>query len=126
MSYRKFAAIACLTALAIVWVAAGDSLPVHPVCLFRALTGIPCPGCGGTRVARLLLKGEFLQSVLLNPLAVFVCLCIPLLLILLFVDCVRKTDRVKRLLCRTWKPLPTVIVLVLILANWIWNILKGI
>lgn len=126
MSYRRFAAIVLFTVLAIVWVAAGEWLPVHPFCPFRRLTGIPCPGCGGTRAARLLLKGEFAQAVWLNPLAVLFCFTIPVLLILLFIDCVRKTDRVKRLLCRPWKPLPTVIALVLILANWIWNIIKGV
>ena len=34
----------------------------YPVCLFHALTGLNCPGCGGTRAAYQLLHGRLLPA----------------------------------------------------------------
>lgn len=39
-------------------------------CPFRALTGIPCPGCGMTRAMRCLLVGNLAQSLAWHPMAV--------------------------------------------------------
>lgn len=38
-----------------------------PPCLFHSLTGLYCPGCGGTRACRLLLSGHILQSFVYHP-----------------------------------------------------------
>ena len=40
------------------------------VCAWRGMTGIPCAGCGGTRAAVLLLRGDWWQALVLNPGAV--------------------------------------------------------
>ena len=37
-------------------------------CLFRSLTGLYCPGCGGTRALRFLLKGDVMKSLWYHPL----------------------------------------------------------
>ncbi len=37
-------------------------------CAFRALTGMFCPGCGGTRAMIAFLTGHFLQSIWYHPL----------------------------------------------------------
>jgi hypothetical protein len=34
----------------------------YPICLFHALTGLNCPGCGGTRAAYQLLHGRLLPA----------------------------------------------------------------
>ncbi len=39
-----------------------------PVCLFRALTGFTCPGCGSTRAMHQILHGHFIAAFMLNPL----------------------------------------------------------
>ena len=45
-------------------------------CLFRLMVGIPCPGCGLTRAAILLLKGHVVESFEMHP------MLIPLLFVL--------------------------------------------
>lgn len=62
-----------------------------PNCLFHTVTGLYCPGCGGTRALFLFLQGHWLLSFLYHPLVVygfFVC-------IFLFI---------KRILCRNSVP----------------------
>lgn len=39
-----------------------------PVCLFRLLTGLQCPGCGSTRAMHQVLHGHFEAAFMLNPL----------------------------------------------------------
>jgi hypothetical protein len=41
-----------------------------PGCTVRRLTGLHCPGCGGTRSAVKLLEGDFAGAAMMNP-AVF-------------------------------------------------------
>lgn len=37
-------------------------------CLFRRMTGLYCPGCGGSRAARYLLRGDIGKSLWYHPL----------------------------------------------------------
>ncbi|MCA1578484.1 MAG: DUF2752 domain-containing protein [Acidobacteria bacterium] len=39
-----------------------------PVCVFRLLTGLTCPGCGTTRALHAILHGELETAFMLNPL----------------------------------------------------------
>jgi hypothetical protein len=43
---------------------------VFPPCLFRALTGWQCPGCGSARALHALLHGEIAAALGANPLTV--------------------------------------------------------
>ncbi len=47
------------------------SLFLRP-CLFHALTGYYCPGCGGTRALRYLLQGNMGKSLYYHPLVAYV------------------------------------------------------
>ncbi|MCM1136385.1 MAG: DUF2752 domain-containing protein [Clostridium sp.] len=40
-------------------------------CSIRKMSGLPCPGCGGTRAFYLLFRGELLKSFLQNPTVLF-------------------------------------------------------
>lgn len=40
-------------------------------CLFHALTGLYCPGCGGTRAVKYLLQGQIWTSVQYHPLVLY-------------------------------------------------------
>ena len=41
-------------------------------CKLKEVTGIPCPGCGGTRAVKSLLKGNILSSLYYNAFVVYV------------------------------------------------------
>lgn len=43
-------------------------LGIHIVCYFKALTGIPCPGCGLTRAYLALFKGNLTRALFFHPL----------------------------------------------------------
>src|SRR5687767_2173685 len=39
----------------------------YPPCVFRAMTGLLCPGCGSTRALHALLHGHVGEALTLNP-----------------------------------------------------------
>jgi hypothetical protein len=39
----------------------------RPFCLFKAATGVPCPGCGITRSVVAILRGDFARAWRTNP-----------------------------------------------------------
>ena len=66
--------------LALLWLAAAVSaIVLRPLwlaasphlgsCVFRSLTGIPCPSCGTTRAATAFLQGDLMTAFINNPLA---------------------------------------------------------
>lgn len=40
-------------------------------CIFHEITGLYCPGCGGTRAVRALLKGHIITSFIYNPIVLY-------------------------------------------------------
>ena len=42
-----------------------------PLCMFKRLLSLPCPGCGLTRSVSSILHGDFLQSWSYHPLGIF-------------------------------------------------------
>ncbi len=49
--------------------AASDAGWLLPVCTFRQVTGVPCPGCGSTRALTALANADLLSAFRLNPMA---------------------------------------------------------
>ena len=78
-------------------------------CLFRRLTGIPCPCCGTTRACLAILRGDFAAAVGFNPLAVAVVFMGPFVLWLMT-------------LRKTWPRysvvLATILVWLAVFLNW--------
>lgn len=99
----------------------------HPICGFRALTGCPCPFCGGLRCLENLFFLNFAQALILNPLVFLVCM------VALTMSLVKiaahffpiSPNRPPQTASRfPWSK----IILSLILANWlylIWALSKG-
>lgn len=99
-------------------------------CLFKNITGIPCPSCGSTRSVLSLVKGNFFNAILINPLGVIIAVSMLLLPLWLLYDLILKKDTLYinyKLFEKTvqvkWV---AVILITLIIANWIWNINKGL
>lgn len=44
-----------------------DLVDYMPPCIFYTVSGYYCPGCGGTRAALALLRGDLLTSLFYNP-----------------------------------------------------------
>lgn len=53
----------------------------YPPCMLHSLTGLHCPGCGGTRAIGALASGDWLTAVRFNPLLI---LGLPTFLLTLF------------------------------------------
>jgi hypothetical protein len=104
---------------------------VETLCLFKEATGIPCPSCGTTRSVEEVMRGNFSGAFITNPLGF---LAVGMLLIFpvwIAIDFFRKNDSFFRFYQwieftfshRLWISVPAVI---LLLANWGWNIMKGL
>lgn len=117
-SYKKATLYTLLFLACAIWVR-GDWL-ISPICPMRSITGLPCPGCGGTRAARLLCTGDLLGAILLNPLAVVFCVVCLILLIAYWIDCLRGTSLVNSVIGGHWSKTSTAIAIVLLTVNWIW------
>jgi hypothetical protein len=73
-AHWKLAAVAALGLAAAAVIFAFDPAKPgpYPVCLFHALTGLYCPGCGSLRALHQLLHGHFIAAIRFNPLMVLV------------------------------------------------------
>lgn len=101
------------------------------ICLFKSVTGIPCPSCGITRSVLLLLQGDIMQALLINPLGILAMALLLIIPIWILLDLVRnKTSMLfvytqSEELIRKQK-LIYIPLITLIAINWIWNITKGL
>jgi hypothetical protein len=100
------------------------------VCLFKRITGIPCPSCGSTRSVLSILKGDFIGALLLNPFGIIIMSILILAPLWILFDVVSKRDsllqvynRTELILNRKWIAIPLIL---LVILNWIWNIYKGL
>ncbi len=101
------------------------------VCPINRVTGIPCPSCGTARSIIMITQGDLYGSLMTNPLgflAVFLLMVLP---VWVASDLVRGRDSLYRsythvelwLVRNKWL---AGLLVALIIANWIWNIAKGL
>ena len=90
------------------------------LCLVRTATGVPCPGCGGTRAVKSALTLEPLEAFTHNPLLVLAGVVVAG--VLLFRFC---SARAIRLDCtqRGWLVI-AIVFGVLVLVNWLWVLVQ--
>ncbi len=100
-------------------------------CLFKEVTGLPCPSCGATRSVLLLGRGDFEAALLLNPLGFLLVAGLLVIPFWLGYDIVRRRESFYRrynaieefLRQKKWVVFAAGIFL---LINWAWNITKGL
>ncbi len=98
-------------------------------CAIKKITNIPCPSCGATRAVITLFKGNFYQSVCVNPFGIIIVLIMILAPLIILYDYIFS----KQLMLNIYvaieniikKPPVAILLIVLVLANWAWNIIKG-
>ena len=102
----------------------------YNVCLFKAVTGFPCPSCGATRSLIDILKGNPGAAWHWNPLGFVLLLLMVVLPVWMAYDGLGRKDSFYRfyhsfeiLMKKRAVYIPS---MALILANWIWNIHKGL
>ncbi|MGO2358233.1 DUF2752 domain-containing protein [Mesonia sp.] len=103
---------------------------IGQVCIFKSVTNLPCPSCGSTRSILEIVQGNLLDALYINPLGflfVAVLLILPLWII---ADLLQKSDSLLKFYHHTekWiskKPVALVLI-VLVLLNWGWNIYKDL
>lgn len=123
---RSLAVYLCVLSAGGLYLVGEPWLPFRLHCVFKSLTGVPCPGCGTIRSLQLLLKGDVVQSVMVNPLGVILS-CVALLsFVWLICDAVRNTDSLYRFFHKPWPAATIVVAALFTVANWVWNILKGL
>lgn len=99
-------------------------------CLIKNVTGIPCPSCGSTRSVLNLAAGDVAGALLANPMGLLVAAIMIAGPLWIMYDLVtgretlfllyRKIERWLR------KPGLYIPLIVIVLINWIWNIIKGV
>lgn len=96
------------------------------VCIFKHATGIPCPGCGGTRAMELLFAGHVKESVLINPTAIAIFVFSLIAITWIIFDILKSTHTFQVALRKKWNKWYLYSAIILIITNWIWNISKGL
>jgi Protein of unknown function (DUF2752) len=93
------------------------------LCTFKAMTGLPCMTCGGTRTLGLLARGDLGAALAMNPL---VALAFFVLVPWALVDLVLWTrGRAVAIELGPAGPRAVIAVIVVVLANWAYLILMG-
>jgi hypothetical protein len=100
------------------------------ICLFKKITGIPCPSCGSTHALVYLLQGKFGDAVAANPLGIVLALALVVVPFWILVDLLfTKTGfylfyiKVETFLKRKSIAIPAII---LVLTIWILNIYNSV
>ncbi len=93
-------------------------------CIFKSLTGIPCPGCGLTRGFRALFSGNIIKAESYNILTIPIFLFFILLSILLTIDILTNNNYSERVLKIASKHY--ILLIIIVCISWAINIIRGV
>jgi len=100
------------------------------ICMIKSITSVPCPSCGTSRAVILIMEGDYIEALKMNPLG-FIISCILLVCPLwILADLMMRGNSflhfyhaMESFLRIRWVAL---MMITLVITNWIWNIMKGI
>ncbi len=102
----------------------------YDVCVIHHFIHIPCPACGSTRSVLALLHGDLLGGIYWNPLGFIIFTVLIIAPFCIGYDLILRRSTLfdffllfERTLRRKWVAIPAIL---LILLNWIWNIVKDV
>ncbi|MBM3720118.1 MAG: DUF2752 domain-containing protein [Actinobacteria bacterium] len=87
------------------------------LCIFRNLTGLPCPFCGSTRSVGQILQGDFIEALAFNPIGFLVAA-----LIVIMTVAPATMERGSQTLSRLWERLSnrTQVISVIMAISLLW------
>ncbi len=115
-------------AIAFIAVGAARFLPLRelvPACVFRSLSGVPCPTCGSTRSLVHFSHGELAMAFSQNPLFAMILILILVYSFVSGIAALLKLPRLVFLLSPLERNLMSVGAFLLIAANWIYLISRS-
>lgn len=99
-------------------------------CMFKNITGIPCPSCGTTRGILLLINFDFIDAFMTNPFSYIVMLLMILIPVWILFDLLFKSNSFLKTYfymdLRLKEPKIIIPIFIAIIINWIWNLSKGL
>jgi len=100
------------------------------VCLIKHFTNIPCPSCGSTRSVILLTKGNFVEALKINPLGYILSAIMLMGPIWIVIDVATNRETLFKFYKKSEvflrQPHYAIPLISIVVANWIWNMIKGI
>jgi hypothetical protein len=99
-------------------------------CMMKHTLGIPCPSCGTTRSVSSLLEGDIVAAWQWNPFGFIVAVFMLVLPIWILWDVFRNSSSLwrsyQKLEARIKTPVLASVLIIMVLANWIWNFYKEV
>ena len=89
---------------------------IYHGCKFHSITGLYCPGCGGTRAVFSLLRGEIVRSFLFHP---FVLYSVVMGCLFMITQTIQKISRGRLKIGMHFRPVYIYIALIIIALNFI-------
>jgi hypothetical protein len=100
------------------------------ICLFKQVSGLPCPSCGTTRSVGHILQGDISNAVKINPLGFIALGSLLLFPAWMLIDFITGKPSLPKTYLQYHEKRNSRWILFffgfLLLINWIWNIFKGL
>lgn len=99
-------------------------------CLFKWVTGWPCPSCGSTRAVRAFFYGQWAELIHYNLLGILVAMIMVISPFWIVGDWLFHSDSLFSCYCRIEnclrKKAVALVAIALVLVNWIWVIIRDL
>lgn len=122
--------IACLAGYIWLYIALSNETETVNACVFKFISNNPCPSCGTTRSVIQIIQGQFMEALLLNPIGYIVFFILLICPIWIMTDLVMTQNSFYHFYLRIEQivKIKTIkfSVIILILLNWYWNIIKDL